>query len=340
MLEETRGALQHELLDPHAVLSLLVWTVGMYAMLWLVPEPVTKGVAAALTVLLVTWLGVDTFWSLLEGWARLVEQAHAAHDFARLREAADAFARELGKDAARALILGVATLTGRTLGELATRVKALPEASQLGARWRLQTQGALELVDAGAAQEALALAMSTVELVAATPGGPLAVVMLKRRGGGSPPGASPRFTEALRHREGNRQVVLNNGQRWHLPRGLSPQRIPKEDPVGNQLQEAVRQAAQAWGPGQLSRAEQRAIQRAIQRGEHWLARLLEREARGRFVELRVRQRVTRPLQWNHHGVDVVDPATGYQYEILSGTQSNLARHGRRMSGEFFRMLTF
>jgi hypothetical protein len=36
---------------------------------------------------------------------------------------------------------------------------------------------------------------------------------------------------------------------------------------------------------------------------------------------------------------VIDPKTGRQYEILSGTESNLARHGRRMAGEFFRMLT-
>ncbi|WNG25830.1 hypothetical protein F0U62_18775 [Cystobacter fuscus] len=39
------------------------------------------------------------------------------------------------------------------------------------------------------------------------------------------------------------------------------------------------------------------------------------------------------------GVDVVVPG-GYKYEILSGTESNLARHGRRMAGEFFRLLTF
>jgi hypothetical protein len=39
------------------------------------------------------------------------------------------------------------------------------------------------------------------------------------------------------------------------------------------------------------------------------------------------------------GVDVEVPG-GYKYEILSGTDSNLARHGRRMAGEFFRMLTF
>ncbi len=40
------------------------------------------------------------------------------------------------------------------------------------------------------------------------------------------------------------------------------------------------------------------------------------------------------------GVDVINPANGCWYEILSGTASNLARHGRRMAGEFFRMLTF
>jgi hypothetical protein len=38
--------------------------------------------------------------------------------------------------------------------------------------------------------------------------------------------------------------------------------------------------------------------------------------------------------------DAVDPKTGRKYEILSGTESNLARHGRRMADEFFRMLTF
>jgi hypothetical protein len=41
----------------------------------------------------------------------------------------------------------------------------------------------------------------------------------------------------------------------------------------------------------------------------------------------------------NRGVDVEVPG-GYKYEILSGTESNLARHGRRMAGEFFRMLTF
>jgi hypothetical protein len=46
------------------------------------------------------------------------------------------------------------------------------------------------------------------------------------------------------------------------------------------------------------------------------------------------------LRWSRTGVDAVDPATGYQYEVLSGMVSNMERHGRRMAEEFFRLITF
>jgi hypothetical protein len=136
-------------------------------------------------------------------------------------------------------------------------------------------------------------------------------------------------------------VVLANGQRWHLPRGKSLADIPAEDEVGDMLQEAVTRAAKEWGPDQLSRNELRAIDDAVKEGKYWLARLLEREARGRFVQRTVKRQFEHLYDFSlSDGVDVVDPATGRQYEILSGTESNLARHGRRMAGELFRMLTF
>jgi hypothetical protein len=106
------------------------------------------------------------------------------------------------------------------------------------------------------------------------------------------------------------------------------------------LQEAVTRVAREWGPHRLTPSEKDAIEQALKKGEYWLARLLEREARGRFVHARLKERFEGPLRFNHQGVDVVDPASGRKYEILSGTESNLARHGRRMAGEFFRMLTF
>ncbi|HLM42710.1 MAG TPA: hypothetical protein VK458_02530, partial [Myxococcaceae bacterium] len=130
------------------------------------------------------------------------------------------------------------------------------------------------------------------------------------------------------------------GQRWHLPPGISVKDIPAEDEVGDLLQEAVTRAANEWGPHRLSQNERRAIDDAKKTGEYWLARLLEREARGRFVHARVEERFKGRFEFKRQGVDVVDLKTGRQYEMLAGTDSNLARHGRRMAGEFFRMITF
>ena len=57
---------------------------------------------------------------------------------------------------------------------------------------------------------------------------------------------------------------------------------------------------------------------------------VETEMKGQFPD----------LKWNPKGVDAVDPATGRQYEILSGTRSNVDRHVKRMADELFRMIRF
>jgi hypothetical protein len=343
VLEETKAALGREL-NPRVLVASCIWTLGAYLALWLVPEPTTKLLAAGLSVVLVAWLGVDTLWGLMDGWARMATRAHEATTFAELREAGEGFAQVLGTDAARVIILAVGALTGRSLGEVAARVRSLPGYGLASAQWGAQGGAAvLGRVEAMAAQEgALARAVAAVETVAATPHGPLAVVMLKKGGGGgAASGGGSSGTVAIRHRGGNLQVILPNGQRWHLPRGKSIHDIPAEDKVGDLLQKAVTEAAQQWGPHRLSRAEKVAIGNALDQGEYWLAHLLEREARGRFVQDQVSKRFKHLYDFSlNKGVDVIDPGTGTQYEILTGTASNLARHGRRMAGEFFRMLTF
>jgi hypothetical protein len=341
VLDETVQALGREL-DPRLLVGLVLWSAVLYLGLLLVPEPVTKALAASLTVLLVAVLGLSTFWALIDGWAHLANRAHQATTFEELREAGQEYAQVLGTTAARALILAVATVVSGPLGQLAARVRAMPGYPLAQAQWQMQG-GAMVLEEAAAvAQEgALAVALEAVEVVATSPQGALAVVMLKKgsNGGGGEP-RSRRTTTALRHRGGNRQVLTEDGQRWHLPPDKAPGDIPQHDPVGDQLQEAVTQAAKEWGPRWLSPNEQEAIKKASKQGKHWLARLLEREARGRFVHARVKDQFDRIYQFNHQGVDVVDLKTGLRYEILSGAESNLARHGRRMPSELFRMLTF
>jgi hypothetical protein len=347
VLEETQAALGRQL-NAQALVSMAVWTVGLYCMMWVVPEPTTKFLAASLTVILMGYLGLDTVYGLMDGWARLVIAAGDATTFEELRAAGEEFGRVLGEDAARALILAVSTLAGRTLGEVAAKVKSLPGFRLAQMQWEAQGGAAAlapEVVEetALAQESALARAVAAAETVATSPQGPLAVMLLKKGPGGAtaqaPGGRSARTV--IRHRGGNQQVELSDHQRWHVPRGKSLADIPAEDKVGDMLQEAVTKAAQEWGPDRLSKQETEAIQKALDEGEYWLAHLLEREARGRFVQQRVSQQFKHLYDFNlNKGVDVIDPATGYQYEILSGTESNLARHGRRMAGEFFRMLTF
>ncbi|WP_395841960.1 hypothetical protein [Cystobacter fuscus] len=348
VLDETRAALGRELLDTRALVSMVVWTVALYCMMWVVPEPTTKALAATLTVLLMSYLGLETVYGLMDGWARLADTAHHATTFEELRAAGDEFGRVLGEDAARAMILAVGALGGHTLGQVLPRVKSLPGFKLAGRQWKAQGGAAVmsrvEVEETALATEgALAHAIAAVETVATSPQGPLAVVMFKKgqgNGAGKAPGG--RFAETvIRHRGGNRQVELSDGQRWHLPRGKSAADIPARDKVGDMLQEAVTKAAKEWGPHRLSLNERRAIEDAKKRGEYWLARLLDREAQGRYVHEEVKKQFKRLYRFNHQGVDVVDPSPGgCKYEILSGSESNLARHGRRMAGDFFRMLTF
>ena len=118
VLDETREALRAELLDVRMMVSLVVWTVALYCMLWVVPEPTTKALAATLTVVLMGYLGLSTVYGLMDGWARMADTAHHASTFEELRAAGEAFGAVLGKDAARAMILAVSALAGHTLGQV------------------------------------------------------------------------------------------------------------------------------------------------------------------------------------------------------------------------------
>ncbi|HYO70468.1 MAG TPA: hypothetical protein VEU33_30745 [Archangium sp.] len=342
VLEETKAALGREL-DPQVLVASCMWTLGAYLALWLVPEPTTKLLAAGLSVVLVAWLGVDTLWGLMDGWAAMATRAHEATTFEELREAGEGFARVLGTDAARAMILAVGALTGRTLGDLAARVRALPGYGVANARWQAQGGAAvLGRVDTLAAQEgALARAVAAVETVAATLHGPMTVVMLKKaKGGGASSGGGSSGTVAIRHRGGNLQVILPNGQRWHLPPGKSIHDIPAKDPLGDELQAAANRIAKKWGPGELTTAEQEAIDMARRAGNHFQASRLEGQARGRWVEKQLKQQFEH-LKWNHQGVDITGPAgQQYHYEVLAGSEDNFGRHGRRMADVFFRMIFF
>ncbi|WP_223641143.1 AHH domain-containing protein [Corallococcus sp. EGB] len=153
--EETVEALKG-MVDPEAMVSLLVSTGAVYFSLWLVPEPLlSKGVAATLTVALIAYLGWDTVWSLIQGWRVLASEVKDAQTFDGIRSAGEKYGEVMGKQAARAFVMLAMAALGGTAQTLATRVATLPGSAQaalVGAE-----QGGFRLV---AAAEVSAVAVS------------------------------------------------------------------------------------------------------------------------------------------------------------------------------------
>jgi hypothetical protein len=73
--EETGEALG-QMVDREAVLTTVTAAMALYMMLWVLPEPTSKGLAAVLTAGLMAYLGVETLWTLIGGWVVLVEQVN------------------------------------------------------------------------------------------------------------------------------------------------------------------------------------------------------------------------------------------------------------------------
>jgi hypothetical protein len=153
--EETKDALGH-MVDPLAIQATLISAMTMYLMLWVLPEPLSKGLAATMTVALIGYLGFDTVWSIIQGWARLVEDVNKATSFDHVRTAGRRFSKVMGPNAARAFVMLFTVAVGNTAAGFASRLPSLPGASK--ATMAAEAQGSVRL--------SLAAAVDTVAISA------------------------------------------------------------------------------------------------------------------------------------------------------------------------------
>ncbi|WP_224371976.1 SitA5 family polymorphic toxin [Hyalangium versicolor] len=328
VLQETGVALKG-MVSPQALVAMLVWTCCVYLTLWLLPEPVSKVLAASLTVALLAWLPVSTLWNLMEGWGHLVHEVDRATSFEQVEEASAKFRKLMGQNTAHVLVLVVtAAITGGA-ARFSAQLPKLPGFALAEARAGAQ---GMSLATAGEVEAAAIAEEQTVTLMVRRPGSRAAAVAQEAEEGLA--GA----TLIIRHQGGNRQVLIHN-QRWHVSANRSIRDIPAKDPMGDELQAAALRVRDAWSRTKLRDAESHAVGEAIKQGDYIRAHLMERMFRGRWVEQQLRDQF-RHLRWSQTGVDAVDPATGIKYEILTGTEWNMELHGRRMAEEFFRMITF
>ncbi|ABF91472.1 putative lipoprotein [Myxococcus xanthus DK 1622] len=169
--DETAEALR-DMADPQALLATVSASVSMYLLLWSLPEPVSKGLAALLTATAIAYLGVDTVWRILDGWVTLVREVERATTFVQLSEAGETYGEVLGENAARVFVMLATAAIGNTAG-LAANTSRLPGSAQ--AAIAVETQAGYQYVAMGGVQSvAMAAEGFTIALA------PNAVAMANR----------------------------------------------------------------------------------------------------------------------------------------------------------------
>lgn len=200
-----------EMADPQAVLLTVVSAGTMYFMLWVLPEPASKFVAASLTLALAGYLGFDTLWGLVQGWVRLVDAVDRATTFDELRAAGERFGEVMGENAARLFVMLTTAAVGRTGTHVVERLPRLPGAGRAAAN--LEARAGVR-VEALASVHSVAISAEGV-VISLAPG---AVAMTAQ--GQPPPSGGPgrwvEVNESMSERAGAYQAQVTGA-----PRGSS-----------------------------------------------------------------------------------------------------------------------
>ncbi len=168
--DETAEALA-DMTHPQALMATVTSAVSVYLLLWTLPEPVSKGLAALLTATAIAYLGVDTVWRLLDGWLVLVREVDQATTFAQLSTAGETYGEVLGENAARIFVMLATTAIGNTAG-LAAKSTRLPGSAQAAlnvevqAGYQFAALGSVKSVAMTAEGFAIALAPHAVAMAA------------------------------------------------------------------------------------------------------------------------------------------------------------------------------
>ncbi len=180
------GAMKEELsrmVSPQAVVATVVGGLTMYAILLTLPEPVSKGIAALMTLGAVAYLGWDAVWRLMDGWLVLMKEVDEATTFDGIYAAGEKFAGVMGEKAARAFVMLGAVALGNTASGMASTLPKLPGAgpaavvaeTQLNIRFTAPALAQVESVALTSEGITIALAPNAVAMAAGHSSGGSAV---------------------------------------------------------------------------------------------------------------------------------------------------------------------
>lgn len=171
------GAMKEELagmVSPQAVVATVVGGLTMYAILLALPEPVSKGISALMTLGAIAYLGWDTVWLLIDGWLVLMKEVDEATTFDGISASGEKFGDTMGEKAARAFVMLGTVALGNTASGMAAALPKLPGAgqaavvaeTQMNIRFTAPALAEVESVAITAEGVSIALAPNTVAMAA------------------------------------------------------------------------------------------------------------------------------------------------------------------------------
>lgn len=158
------------------VLKAMVTSAALVVLLSLtLPEPITKGIAVALTAAMVAYLGVVPVWEMGRGFVQLWDDSGTAMSVIELQDIGHRFGRVLGTNGTRVLVLLItAALGGR--GAMAAQGPRLPGFTQAVVRAEAEAGFQLGAAMSGGVKS-IALPAAGVLNVALAPGAAAALAM-------------------------------------------------------------------------------------------------------------------------------------------------------------------
>lgn len=105
-----------ETVNPRTVELILLAGMLTYLAMIVVPEPITKAAAAALTIVLVSYLGIGTVWRIISEYKALSQATKEATEFSQIRKAGERFGFAMGDTSARVFVMLVSVAIGQTAG--------------------------------------------------------------------------------------------------------------------------------------------------------------------------------------------------------------------------------
>ncbi len=171
------GAMKEELarmVNPQALVATVVGGLTMYAILLALPEPVSKGIAALMTLGAMAYLGWDTVWRLIDGWLVLMKEVDQATTFDGIYASGEKFGETMGEKATRAFVMLGTVALGNTASGMAATLPKLPGArqaamvaeTQLNIRFTAPALAQVESVAITAEGVTIALAPTAVAMAA------------------------------------------------------------------------------------------------------------------------------------------------------------------------------